>query len=262
MVHLKDRIILITGASSGIGREIAHEAVKKGAIAILCARDRNKLEAVRIECDRISAGKAFVFPLDISDVDQIDTTVDKIVDQFGKIDVLFNNAGFGITDDFVNISRGTIFKMFQVNVLGLMYLTQLVAIEMLKNEQGHIFNTASLAGKTATPQSSIYAATKSAVISFSNALRMELKPYNIKLTTINTGPVNTPFLETFGASEGYYEDMNSFLLEPKDVAEKAVKSIGKNKREINLPVALSIASTLYKIFPTIGDYFITHYYQK
>lgn len=262
MNDLKGKVIMITGASSGIGESLAYEAAKNGATLILSARRENKLKEVKEQCNKISASEVYIYPLDMSDPDAIEETMVKIENSIGKIDVLINNAGFGHTEEFMTYDLNKAENMFRVNVLGVMYLSQLAAIQMADSRSGHIINVGSIAGKIATPKSAIYSASKFAVIGFSNALRLELKPLNIKVTTINPGPVDTAFFDEFDPSGSYLERIGRFVLTSDEVAEKTIKIIGTNKREVNLPFSLSVAAKLYSLFPALGDYLILNQFDK
>lgn len=262
MTQLKDKIVFITGASSGIGKEIALEFARRDAILVMASRNLEQLNKVKNQCEELSINNAYIFSLDLSDAEQIDSVIKKVYNEIGNIDILVNNSGFGDTKEFLHLNTSVISKMFEVNVLGLMYITQLVAIEMSKQQSGHIFNMGSLAGKVATPETAVYSATKGAVISFSNALRMELKPANIHVTTVNPGPVDTPFFNEFDPDKEYLRKMGFLALKPEKVARKIVQSVGKNKREINLPLILFGAAQLYQLFPSVGDFILTHSFKK
>lgn len=262
MSRLTGKTVFITGASSGIGEEMAYEAARQGANLVLAARREEKLNSVKQKCENLSGISASVFKLDVSDPDSIIQTVDKIIEQTGTIDVLINNAGFGFTNDFLTFDMKKAESLFRVNVLGLMYITQLVALHMAKNQAGHIFNVGSIAGKAATPKTAVYSASKFAVIGFSNALRLELRPLNIKVTTVNPGPVDTDFFDQFDPEGDYLGKVKLFVLTPEKVAKKTIDAIGKNKREINLPGILSSASYFYQLFPRIGDFLTIKLFDK
>lgn len=262
MNDLYGKIVMITGASSGIGESLAYEAAKKGATLILSARRENRLKEVKEQCNKISTSDVYVYPLDMSDPDAIEETMVKIESSVGKIDVLINNAGFGHTEEFIAYDLNKAENMFRVNVLGVMYVSQLVAIQMADRKSGHIINVGSIAGKIATPKSAVYSASKFAVIGFSNALRLELKPLNIKVTTINPGPVDTAFFDEFDPSGSYLEKIGAFVLTSEEVAKKTINIIGTNKREVNLPWSLGVAARLYSLFPSLGDYLILSQFDK
>ena len=125
---------------------------------------------------------------------------------------------------------------------------------MVLCQSGHIINIASMAGKMATPKSTIYSATKFAVIGFSNALRLELKPFGIHVTTVNPGPIETNFFNIADPNGSYLDKIGAMVLQADDLAKEIVNTFGKNKREINRPRLMNTAAFFYQVFPTIGDY--------
>jgi hypothetical protein len=262
MTDLRNKTVFITGASSGIGEEIAYEAARKGAIVLLSARRVEKLEKVKETCQKLSNDKAYVFPLDITDPEAIEKVIKEAIEKVGTIDVLVNNAGLGYTEEFLSFDMERAETIFRINVLGLMYVTQLVALHMAEKKTGHIFNVASIAGKIATPKTAVYSASKFAVIGFSNALRLELKPLNIQVTTVNPGPVETAFFDSFDPDREYLESIKHFVLTPEKVASKTIKAIGTSKREINLPLILEGASRFYHLFPSFSDFLTRTIFNK
>lgn len=256
MVNLLDQTVLVTGASSGIGKDVALNAAEAGANLILVARNSEKLAKVKEQC--ISLGSEysnhFYLSIDMSDPEAIEKGAETIFSNFGQVDVLVNAAGFGDFNNYLETDFDTIEKMFRVNVLGLMLLTRLVASHMIENGHGHIFNVGSMAGKITTPKSAAYSATKAAVISFSDGLRLELKPLNIFVTTINPGPVATNFFNIADKSGNYLKSVSNFVIQPDKLAKEIVKTFNRKKREINRPRIMEFASVLYKMAPSVGDY--------
>ncbi|PRY84100.1 SDR family NAD(P)-dependent oxidoreductase [Alkalibacterium olivapovliticus] len=262
MSKIKDKRIWITGASSGIGEELAYQLASKGAVLILSARSVDKLHAVKEVCKEKYGANVIVYPLDVSDLDAIEKAVNHVTDKLGQIDVLINNAGFGHTETFTEYDFSKVENMFKVNVLGLMYMSQLIAKNMIQYKSGPIINVASIAGKVATPKSAVYSATKFAVIGFSNTLRLELKEHDINVTTVNPGPVDTAFFDEFDPSGAYLKNVSSVVLSAEYVASQTVKAIGTSKREVNLPKLLDVASKVYTLFPTISDYIVRTAFNK
>ncbi|TGD25440.1 SDR family oxidoreductase [Companilactobacillus suantsaicola] len=257
MVNLLNQTVVVTGASSGIGKDVAVNAAISGANVILIARNQDKLLQVKNECIRVGAESAqheFI-SIDMSDPEQISSGVEKIFNLTDDVDVLVNAAGFGDFSNFLETDFGKIEKMFRVNVLGLMLLTRLVAEKMIDEGRGHIFNVGSMAGKITTPKSAAYAATKAAVIAFSDGLRLELKPMGVWVTTINPGPVDTNFFSVADHNGTYLESVKNFVLDPNKLAWEIVNTFNKNKREINRPRIMELAAVLYKLAPSLGDYF-------
>ncbi|RVU70615.1 MULTISPECIES: SDR family oxidoreductase [Lactobacillus] len=250
---LRNKVVVITGASSGIGRAIALESAGRGATVILIARSEDKLNDIAAEAKELSGADAFVFPTDMGKADEIEATFKKIVSSVKHIDYLVNCAGFGKFENFMDSDMQDATNMFQVNVLGLMYFTRLVGRVMIEEKTGQIVNFGSIAGKVPTTKSAAYSASKSAVIQFSNVLRLELKPFGVKVMTVNPGPVYTNFFNIADKSGNYVKNVQEFMLDPDDVAWQVVHYFGSNKRELNLPISLAVAAKLYNLFPALGD---------
>lgn len=259
---LLGKVVLITGASSGLGEEIAYESAKKQATLVLCARNINKLQRVADVCHSLSKQPVYVISLDISNYDSVMKAIAVVKEEVCQVDILVNNAGVGLFTNFLDMSYEDMKKMMSVNVLGLMTLTQHIALMMAKVGSGHIINIASQAGKMATPKSSVYSASKFAVIGFSNALRLEVKPLGIKVTTINPGPIKTNFFETADPTGNYLENIGKMAIEPAYLARKIVSIYGKSKREINTPFIMEMGSIGYHLFPKLGDYLAGSLFNK
>lgn len=251
---LTDKVVVVTGGSAGLGEQICYEAAKKGAIVVVCARRINLIGKVKEACEELSGKSAFSFQLDIADPENVETVFAKIKSEVGPIDVLVNNAGFGIFENFMDIDLAIARNMFEVNVLGMMVFTQKVAIHMAERGTGHIINVASMAGKMATAKSTVYSATKFAVLGFSNALRLELKPLGISVTTVNPGPIQTEFFDKADPSGDYLASVDIFVLEPNKLAKEIVRAMGSCKREINRPRIMEGAYRFYTLFPHLGDF--------
>lgn len=253
---MKDKVMLITGASSGIGKVIAEYAAKEGARLILVARNAKALNILAKQLYQDYRIDVLVVSCDLSITQQIDRLMRKIEKKYQTVDILINCAGYGIFKDASDFTYDEILAMFQVNTFGMMYLANKVTEMMKQRQSGHIFFLSSIAGKISTPSSSVYSATKSAIISYANALRLELKQYNISVTTVNPGPVTTPFFSYSDQMQNYYEKVKHFSIEPERIAKKMIQ-VAKhqpNRREINIPLSMASAAVLYHMFPKIGDY--------
>lgn len=259
-----EKHILITGASSGIGKEAAKQMARKNYNLILCARRYKELELIKDECQTLGATSVYIFQLDISKHKSVDKLISKLKNMEINIDVLINNAGFGNSSKFIDTEFNVIKELFAVNVIGLMYLTQNVVNKLMYSSYKgtKIINIASMAGKISSPDFSIYAATKAAVISFSNALRIELKEKNIQVIVVNLGPVDTPFFDNLTGPRKYIGKSSLFTLTDKKAGNIILKAIDKNKREINKPLILNLGEKIYRLSPAIGDYFLKKYYKN
>ncbi|WP_412990149.1 SDR family NAD(P)-dependent oxidoreductase [Pediococcus siamensis] len=252
--NLNSKLVLITGASSGLGELVAYEMAERGANVVLCARNVTALRKVAEKCKSLSQGNAYVVKLDVSDPKAIDQQLGHVLRDFGPVDVLVNSAGFGIFEPFQTMPMEKVEAMFRVNVLGLMYVTRRIAQQMITRNRGQIFNIASVAGKIATPKSTAYSATKFAIIGFSNALRLELRPLGIQVTTVNPGPMATNFFKQADPSGNYFESVKLLALSPQKVARQISEAVGRRRREINAPLYMEVIHRGYELFPNLGDY--------
>ena len=241
------RHILITGASGGIAQAMV--PLLKDDFLILLGRDTQKIEKLYA-----SHPKKAVYEIDISKAADLAALVEKIYQDYGKIDVLVNNAGYAIYDDFENFSEEQVRAMFDVNLFALMAFCRLVGKEMKATKAGHIINIVSMSGKIASAKSSIYSATKFAALGFSNTIRLELAPYNVAVTTVNPGPVATGFFDLADPDGSYQKSVQAFMISPEKVASKIVQAMGTKKREINLPWILEATNKFYTLFPNLADF--------
>jgi short-subunit dehydrogenase len=182
MELLKGKNIVITGASGGIGAEIAKLCAMRGANLVLLARSMDKLQQLQKDLQQQFQVSVDVYQLDVSNTDMIEEVFTRIFEKIGQVDILVNNAGFGVFREAHEATFEEIKGMFNVNVVGLMACTSMVLPRMRERRYGHIINIASQAGKIATPKSSVYSATKHAVLGYTNSLRMELNDYNVFVT--------------------------------------------------------------------------------
>lgn len=241
------RHILITGASGGIAQAMV--PLLKDDFLILLGRDAQKIEKLYA-----NHPKKAIYEIDISKAADLAALVEKIYQDYGKIDVLVNNAGYAIYDDFENFSEEQVRAMFDVNLFALMAFCRLVGKEMKAAKAGHIINIVSMSGKIASAKSSIYSATKFAALGFSNTIRLELAPYNVAVTTVNPGPVATGFFDLADPDGSYQKSVQAFMISPEKVASKIVQSMGTKKREINLPWILEATNKFYTLFPNLADF--------
>lgn len=252
-LRIKGKTIFITGASSGLGKQIAYKCAESGANLILTARREEKLIKLKDDLIHQYGVNVAVYRLDVGDLEESAKIIDTIIQQVGAIDVLVNNAGFGKFKYFVDTSTEEVEAMFRVNVLGLMAVTKKILPIMLNQGSGHIINIASQGGKLATPKSSIYAASKGAVIKFSDSLRMEVQKNNIFVTTVNPGPIRTNFFDVADESGKYLNNVGRWVLDPGKLAEKIVVRMFTPVREINLPRLMNIGSKIHTLFPNLVE---------
>ena len=191
--NFSDQVIWKTGASSGIGEELCYQLSALKAKIVLSARNKTALEQVKANCINkgANADNLLVLPLDIIDYPAMPACVNTVIKQFGKIDLLINNAGMSQRSFCVDTDFSVYRQMLEVNVLGQIALTQHVLPIMINQGSGHIAVTASVAGKIGVPLRTGYCAAKHAVMGFFDALRSEVATDNIRITTIIPGFVQT-----------------------------------------------------------------------
>lgn len=254
MRKIENRIVVITGGSSGIGQEIGLAAAKRGALPVLLARSQQKLQQNADDIFQKTGVKAKWYSLDISDTEEVNRVFKQIEQEVGEVGVLINNAGFGVFDYVADADMKDIEDMLKVNVLGSIAAAKAVLPGMLARNNGQIIFIASIAGKLATSKSGGYSASKHAVIGFANALRMELYGKNVLVNTVNPGPVKTAFFDTADKDGTYKNNISKLMMSPQDVAEKTVNLIGKHTRELNLPVWMGIAAAVHQTLPHFAEW--------
>lgn len=191
---LKDRIVLVTGASSGIGAACARQCSKSGARLILNARRKERLVALAEELKASNGTASLTLPFDVRNLTQVKAALENLPKGWESIDVLINNAGLARGMDL--LQEGQIEdweEMIDSNVKGLLYVTRLVLPGMLKRERGHVVNIASIAGIHPYPRGNVYAASKAAVRVLSETMRQDLLGSQIRVTAISPGLVETEF---------------------------------------------------------------------
>lgn len=228
----QNKLALITGASSGIGRAISVQLLKRGARIIAVGRDQNKLDTLQHENSGQFKERVETIRADLADPEGVTDLLEHLEtrESEGRINILVNNAGVGCFGPFNEHSWQTYQEMMQLNMSTLTRLTLHFSSEMRAQKEGAILNIASMAGISPVPDFSVYAATKAYVYSFSQALHYELKPYGIRVTVVNPGPTPTRFFDRAGKKVS--EKKLSRMVSPEIVARKALKGLESNKLQV------------------------------
>jgi NADP-dependent 3-hydroxy acid dehydrogenase YdfG len=192
--NIKDKVVIITGASSGLGEAAAKHLATLGATVVLGARRADKIENLAKDIQE-TGGKAFAVAMDVTNPEQVKNLVDTAVQEFGRVDVILNNAGIMPLSpmDRMNVEEWN--TMIDVNIKGVLNGIAAVLPYMKEQKSGHVINTSSVAGHKVFYGSAVYSATKYAVRALTEGLRMEVKPYNIRTTIVCPGAVKTELLE-------------------------------------------------------------------
>ena len=223
---LRNKIVLITGASSGIGEATARAFAEHGAKLLLCARRLNKLQEMEAELRDKGAADVFSFELDVRDRDEVEGTLNTLPNHWCEIDIVVNNAGLsrGLNklweDDVQNWE-----EMIDTNVKGLLYVTRAVVPGMVERGRGHVINLGSIAGHMTYPAGHVYCATKAAEKSITEGLRIDLNGTPIRVTTVDPGMVETDFSNIrfrgdADRAKKVYEGIQP--LTPEDIADTIV----------------------------------------
>ncbi len=237
------KLALVTGASSGIGRDIARELAKRGYSLILVARDNKKLEQLKKELNV----EVTVIPMDLANYENCKKLHEEVKNNFKNIDVLINNAGFGEFGFFTETNLDKEINLINTNITAVHILTKLFLKDMQRADRGNILNVASIAGFLPGPLMVAYYSSKSYVLRLSQSLREELKKQksNVKISVLCPGPVNTNFNNVAGVKFG----LPSFSSEY--VAKFTIRKMLKNKFMIIPGVTIKLTALASKIVPSI-----------
>ncbi|NRA49956.1 MAG: SDR family oxidoreductase [Phaeodactylibacter sp.] len=252
-MHFKDKVVWITGASSGIGENLAYAFAEHGADLILSARNEQELK--RVEQNITSGSKVLLSPMDVTAYDQISGITARAINHFGKIDILVNNAGISqrslVADTGLSVDQ----KIMDVNFIGTVAVTKAVLPYMIRQKQGQIIAISSVMGKIGTPRRSAYAASKHALHGFFDCLRAEVYDKNIKVTLICPGYVHTNVsinaLTGDGSKNNVMADTTKGGLKPDEFAKKALRAIYKEKKEVYIGGKEILGIYIRRFFPNL-----------
>lgn len=211
-MKLEGKVAVITGASRGIGKSIAQHYAVEGARLVISARNEGALKDLR---NSLPGSDVEIIPADMTQESAVKRLIESSVARFGRIDILVNNAGFGTFKPVIETTTSEFDSLVSVNLRGVFIATREALPHMIKQNDGVIINIASLAGKNAIENGSIYAATKWALLGFGKSLMLEVRKYNIRVIAICPGSVDTGFSSRGLADRGK-------ILKPEDVADAAV----------------------------------------
>jgi uncharacterized protein len=245
-VDFKNKVVLITGASSGIGKESAIEFAKLGANVILVSRTKEKLEQVADELKKFNV-TILVCQCDVSKKDQVKEMSKTVLEKFDSVDILVNNAGFAIYGSVHDLSIDDIESQMETNYFGMVYCIKYFLPLMLEKKSGHIVNVASVAASFGLPGITSYCASKFAMLGFSEGLKHELKNSGVGITVVSPIMVRTNFFE-----HPSFEKMPKFFptsLSSKTVAKAILKAANSPRLEIIVPSLVRGAVWLKNTFP-------------
>ncbi len=245
MSSLTGKVIAVTGASSGVGAAIAVRLAELGAIPVLLAR---RLDALKLTADQMP-GEKLVIQADVTDQAQIDHAVEEIMVRYGRIDGWVNNAGAGLFKPVAEMPIEEFSMQIEINYMSIVRCVKAVLPHMLSAKQGRIVNVVSVAGKLGTPKSAGYSASKHAALGFTNSLRAELIGTGVSVSSVNPGPIDTPFFDHADPSGNYKQSVDWYMLRPEQVAAAVCRVLSSGKADITMPWSASLGAKLLQLFP-------------
>lgn len=224
-MDLRDRVALVTGGSSGIGRAVATALGRAGCRIAICARTEDDLEraAQRMASEGV---EVLALAADVSREEDVDRLAETVADEMGGPDILVNNAGIARFGRFDELDVQDLDEVFGVNVRGLFLVSRAVVPGMMERGEGVIVNVASLAGKNTFAGGAVYAASKHAVMGLSKCMMLDLREHGIRVVTVCPGSVDTPFFD----KQARFDPDRDSILKPEDVAELVVHAVRLSDR--------------------------------
>jgi uncharacterized protein len=247
-MSLRNQTIIVTGASSGLGKMMALQFAREGANVVLAARSAPELESLA-QIIVAAGGKALAVPTDVRSDSDVQNLIERTLAEFSRLDVLINNAGYGIFAPIEQVDMAHIEGMMNVNYFGTLRCIIAVLPVMRRQGRGHIINIASVAGLVSTPNMGAYSASKHAVVAATQAMQVELMDSPIKCSLICPGPMDTPFFV-----KADYDKMSRLakifgLLDPDDVVN-ILGHIVQHPRTMRVtPRAFHLLAIAYRLFP-------------
>src|SRR5947207_11441465 len=235
-----NKVVLITGASSGIGRGIGIELAHRGASVGLLARRRDVLELVAGEI-RQAGGRALALPADVTNADAMRAATHELRREFGPIDLLIANAGISVNTFVPDLCEKKIAELINVNVIGVVNSVSAVLRQMVDQRSGHLVVNSSLAAYRGLPKSAAYCASKAAISSFFEALRIDLKGSGVDVTIIHPGFVQTALIRNVTRTP--------YLMEVDQAVAKIVRAIEKRKKGYSFPWQLATLARACQLLP-------------
>jgi short-subunit dehydrogenase len=247
---LKDKVAVVTGASSGIGEATARELALRGASVVLASRAVDRLEALQ---RRISAsgGVALAVETDVSDRGSVEAMVGRVVGELGSLDVLVNNAGLGLSGRISEVRTEDVRHVFEVNTIGPLNCIQSALVHMGKG--GRIINVSSVVGRRAIPKVGAYCASKAALGAFSDALRVEVADRGISVTSVYPGTTRTSFRENSRRTRDEKRGWRPKGVTPERVAQKIADAAEKGSRDVYVTVPDRLFVAGVALLPGLAD---------
>jgi len=247
-MNFQNQVVLITGASQGIGRCLAIDLARRGATVIGCGRSRERLRETLDEI-RGASPSSTVIACDVGDRAQVRAMIERTLADFGRIDVLINNAGIGMRKPLVETPLDVIEEIMRTNYLGMVYCTHEVLPAMIARRSGHIVNISSGAGMIGTLNMAAYCASKFAMNGFSESLYHELRPLGIHVSVVCPGPVATEFNRLFADLPP--KSPPSLVSTPEAISQAVIRAIERRSIEVVVPRWLAVMCWVKRVAPNL-----------
>ncbi|MEV4481636.1 SDR family oxidoreductase [Micromonospora coxensis] len=253
---IADQVVVVTGASSGIGREAALEFARRGAALVLAARNREALDTLAEEVSRLS-GVPLVVPTDVSDFGQVSELAARTVERFGRIDTWVNNASVSTYGSVEQMEVDEIRRVIEVNLLGEIHGMK-AALPHLRRTGGTVINVSSTLGKRAVALQAAYCAAKHGVVAFGEALRLELRHAQVPVHVVDVLPssINTPLFEHARSKIGVLPQPIPPVYEPRVVAEAIVGAAQRPVRQVFVGFAGRLLEAAQRLSPALVDWYL------
>ena len=236
---LHNKTVVITGGNSGIGKALGFAFARRGSTVIILARNKQRLQQA-LKHLHVYNKKSAAYACDITNRKTVEKTVKAILQTYGKVDILINNAGYGMYKGFHESTHEELRSMMEINYFGTINMTKAVLPSMIKSHAGIIFNIASVAGKAGYPGASGYCATKHAIVGMTESMYYELKDKGVRVQMLCPGAVNTPFQNNPGYEHFDHKKRHSHIIQPEAVAKKVIRMLETNKFEDIIPLNAKI----------------------
>ena len=258
-MKFKNKIVLITGASSGIGEAAAIEFAKKGSSLILVGRRKEKLLEIENKLSKYHVS-TLVYPCDVSNKSQVKEMSNTVLEKFGRIDILVNNAGFAIYGKVSDLDIDEIESQMATNYFGMVYCIKNFLPKMLEQKSGHIVNVASVAASFGLPGIASYCASKFAMLGFSEGLQHELKDSGVGVTVVSPIMVRTNFFDH--PSFDSMPKNSTTSISSKSVAKAILKAANSSRLEIIVPSIIRGAVWAKHTFPYLINPIVSSSFKK
>lgn len=247
----KDKTVIITGGSEGVGAAAAHKFADAGANLVLVARSRKKLEAIASELREKTSVE--IFPMDVRDDDACQNLFKKASFEFGRVDILVNNAGYHERGPVAQVAADDLAMIIDVNLRAPIVLTRIALPYLEEADGGAVINVGSLAGRAPIPGSATYAASKAGLRAFTYAIAEEMPDSNIKFAVVSPGPIDTGFI--MSDIEGVSDITFSQPISTADEVAQAILDLcGNTQREQSLPPISGLLTTVMYLMPWLGKW--------